>query len=84
MSKAGLSWPLPAGVDEEEVERRLFSEEPLLRGRDEVRPLPDWAVVRKELCSKGVTLRLLWEEYRQGCQNGYEYVTVKLPFLGGV
>ena len=73
MSKAGLSWPLPAGVDEEEVERRLFPEEPLLRGRDEVRPLPDWAVVRKELCSKGVTLRLLWEEYRQGCQNGYEY-----------
>jgi len=73
MAMAGVTWPLPAGVDEEELERRLFAQEPAVRGRDEVRPLPDWEVVRKELSGKGVTLRLLWEEYRQAHPDGYEY-----------
>jgi transposase len=73
MAMAGVTWPLPAGVDEEELERRLFAQEPAVRGRDEARPLPDWEVVRKELSGKGVTLRLLWEEYRQAHPDGYEY-----------
>ena len=73
MTMAGVTWPLPAGVDEEELERRLFAQEPAVRGRDEARPLPDWEVVRKELSGKGVTLRLLWEEYRQAHPDGYEY-----------
>jgi len=73
MAMAGLMWPLPAGVDEEELERRLFAQEPAVRGRDQARPLPDWEVVRKELSGEGVTLRLLWEEYRQAHPDGYEY-----------
>jgi transposase len=73
MKTAGVTWPLPSGVDEAELERRLFPQEPMARGRDEARPLPDWEIVRKELSGKGVTLRLLWEEYRQGHSDGYEY-----------
>lgn len=73
MAKQGVTWPLPAEFDEEELERRLFAEGPAVRGRDEARPLPDWDLVRKELGGKGVTLRLLWEEYRQTHPEGYEY-----------
>jgi transposase len=73
MAAAGLTWPLPVGVDEEELERRLFAQEPALRSRDETRPLPEWEVVRKDLSGKGVTLRLLWDEYRQAHPDGYEY-----------
>jgi len=73
MAMAGVTWPLAAGVNEEELERRLFAQEPAVRGRDEARPLPDWEAVQKELRGEGVTLRLLWEEYRQGQPAGYEY-----------
>ena len=70
---AGLTWPLPAGVGEEELERRLFAKEPATRGRDEARPLPDWEGVRRELSGDGMTLRLVWGEYRQDHPDGYEY-----------
>jgi transposase len=32
----------------------------------EQRPVPDWAVVHRELRRPNVTLALLWEEYRTG------------------
>jgi len=73
MKKAGYVWPLPEGVGEEEIESKLFSGETPVRGRDVERPLPDWDVVRNELTGKGMTLRLIWEEYRQGQASGYEY-----------
>jgi transposase len=34
--------------------------------------LPDWAVVHKELSRKGVTVKLLWEEYKEACPEGYQ------------
>ena len=34
---------------------------------------PDWPSVIKELKRKGVTRRLLWEEYRHGHEMGYSY-----------
>lgn len=73
MAQAGIAWPLPAGMDEETLDRQLFPQEPAVRGRDAARPLPDWEVVRKELSGDGVTLRLLWEEHRQAHPDGYEY-----------
>jgi len=37
------------------------------------RPLPDWHHVHKELKRRGVTLQLLWEEYRAEHGDGYYY-----------
>ncbi|HET90758.1 MAG TPA: IS21 family transposase, partial [Chloroflexi bacterium] len=67
---AGLSWPLPEGMDEEELERRLFPRPaPSVVGR----PLPDWPAVHQELRRKGMTLGLLWQEYRAVHPEGYGY-----------
>ena len=68
---AGLSWPLPEDMDETAVERMLFSSSPFFLGT--LRPLPDWVEVHTELRRKGMTLALLWEEYRARYPEGYHY-----------
>jgi len=68
---AGLSWPLPAGLDEAGLERRLFPPPPSAKGRQFAEP--DWAAVHRELKRPGVTLALLWDEYRGGHPAGYGY-----------
>ncbi len=37
------------------------------------RPEPDWAMVHREMGRKGVTLGLLWQEYREQFPEGYQY-----------
>ena len=70
--RAGLSWPLPEALDDGALEARLFPPLPSAAGR--VRPLPDWDEVDRELKGgKGVTLQLLWEEYRERFPDGYQY-----------
>ena len=69
-SAAGLSWPLPSGLDEAAVERLLFPPAP---PSGSSRPLPDWSEVNAELRKKGVTLELLWEEYKSVYPEGYQY-----------
>lgn len=69
---AGLTWPEVAELDERTLAQRLFPNgprEPPLRGR----PVPDWPVVHDELKRKGVTLFLLWQEYKAGAPDGYGY-----------
>jgi transposase len=39
----------------------------------EQRPMPDWEWVSTELGRRGVTLMLIWEEYRQQHRDGYSY-----------
>ncbi|MCY4428698.1 MAG: IS21 family transposase [Halieaceae bacterium] len=68
---AGLSWPLPADLDDARLERLLFPPPPDLPA--ESRGIPDWAHIRKELRHKHVTLFLLWHEYRQSHPEGYQY-----------
>lgn len=58
---AGLGWPLPDDLDDGALERRLYSQ-PAARASAFVEP--DYALVHQELKRKGVTLTLLWEEYR--------------------
>lgn len=68
---AGLGWPLPAELDEAELETRLFPPRATLAP---VRPAPDWAVIHEELQGKKhVTLQLLWQEYKQSNPDGYSY-----------
>jgi len=35
--------------------------------------MPDWATVHQELTRKGVTLALLWQEYKAERPDGYQY-----------
>jgi len=67
---AGLAWPLPDGLDDATLEARLF---PFVAPR-RARAMPDGAYIHQELKRKGVTLMLLWDEYRQSCQGrAYHY-----------
>jgi transposase len=67
---AGLSWPLPEGMTTEQLETKLFPEKK--PGRRKL-ALPDWSSVHKESKRKGVTLSLLWVEYKQNHPDGYSY-----------
>ena len=69
--EAGLSWPLPGDLDEGELERRLFPNAPPFPSHRH--PRPDWARVHQELRRPGVTLFLLWQEYREAQPEGYQY-----------
>ena len=68
----GLSWPLPAELDDAELERRLFPPPP---PPSEARAQPDWVVVHREMKRKDMTLLLLWDEYKAAHPNGYQYTT---------
>jgi len=68
--RAGLSWPLPDDMDDTALERALF---PPTAPSNVARPLPDWGHVHKELKRKGVTLQLLWIEYRETHPEGLGY-----------
>jgi transposase len=69
--RAGLTWPLPDGLTDEALERRLFPA-PSVAAKDR-RPQPNWAVVHRELRRPGVTLQLLWEEHRAVHPDGHGY-----------
>ena len=68
---AGLSWPIPDGIDDAELERRLFP--PRDQRRPRRAPEPDWSHIHAELKRRGVTLALLWQEYRAEHAQGYAY-----------
>ena len=68
---AGLTWRLPASLDDTRLERLLFPPPPHLPAP--VRGIPDWARAHQELKQKGVTLFLLWQEYRAAHPDGYQY-----------
>jgi transposase len=71
--RADLTWPLPDDLDDARLEALLFPPAPNLP--TEQRPVPDWAVVHRELRRPNVTLALLWEEYRGGAgvRDGFGY-----------
>ncbi len=58
---AGVGWPLPAELDDGALERLLYSQ---AAARASAFSEPDYAQVHQELKRKGITLTLLWEEYR--------------------
>jgi transposase len=69
--KAGLTWPLPVQMTEEELQQRLFP--PAVWNTEEpIRYMPEMETLHKELSSnKHVTLQLLWEECRREHPNLY-------------
>ncbi len=68
---AGLSWPLPDGMDDVELEAQLYrrAEPPPACQR----PEPDWEAIHRDLRRKGVTLQMLWMEYKQVQPQGWQY-----------
>jgi len=59
---AGLTWPLPAELDDDALEARLFvATDGSSPGS---RPLPDFQKLHLELRRPHVTLMLLWHEYK--------------------
>ena len=68
---AGVSWPLPEDLDDQQLETRLYPAAPSPTGPP--RAMPEWATVHQELTRKGVTLALLWQEYKAQHPDGYQY-----------
>ena len=69
---AGLSWPLPEGMNDETLEAALYANRRSKRGHRRVAE-PDWADVHRELKRKHVTLLVLWDEYIAVNPGGYSY-----------
>lgn len=68
---AKLRWPLPAELDDARLEAPLFPPPPAVPRA--ARPAPVWAALHQELRHPGVTLFLLWQEYKVTCPTGYQY-----------
>lgn len=70
---AALTWPLPDEVDEGALAALLY---PGNLGRPRKRPEPDYEYIHRELRRKrckGVTLQLLWVEYKEAYPHGLQY-----------
>ena len=62
---AGLNWPVPDGMSDQELRRLLYPQQQALSQRRE----PDCEYIHKELAREGVTLSLLWHEYCASCRQ---------------
>ena len=69
--KGGISWPLTPDMDDKKIEELLFHSNS--SGTSPCKPLPDFSTIHKEMKRKGVTLFLLWEEYKEVYPEGYSY-----------
>ena len=73
---AGLSWPLPADLDEASLEGLLFP--PVPEKEEPPRPLPDFEWIRREKIAgrrENETLWNIWEIYYKDTPDGYQYST---------
>jgi transposase len=64
--ESGLNWPLPDDFSDEEVYNRLY---PAVTPAP-LKLLPDYEYIHKERTRPHVTLKLLWEEYRETHPDG--------------
>lgn len=68
---AGIDWPMASSLSDDELQARLY---PPPRPRSVTRREPDYALLHQELKRPGVTLQLLWEEYRATTgEQAYRY-----------
>lgn len=78
--ESDLSWPLPEGIRDTELEFSLYKEPPKTKDG-----LPDITYLEKELRRPHVTLQRLYEEYKDACPTGmgrtqfYEYFSKHRP-----
>ncbi len=67
---SGLSWPLPDEMNDTRLDALLY---PPPLPSSTLRPMPDWPQVHQEMKRKGVTLFLLWQEYKARSPDGFQY-----------
>lgn len=68
---SGLPWPLPDNLNEADLEQRLFPVDSQRTRHPQT--TPDWSAVHQELRRPGMTLMLLWQEYKTNHPDGYQY-----------
>ena len=66
MDKHGIQWPLDDDITNADLEQMFFP--------DKYKSAclyvePDYPYIHRELAKRGVTLTLLWEEYRRKCYD---------------
>lgn len=66
----GLAWPLADGLDDEKLTQMLYIP---CRNKVPEGLSIDWTYIHQELRRKGVTLQLLWNEYRTQYPDGLCY-----------
>ena len=71
--RLGISWPLEDDVTNGDLELLLFPDK---RKNASMYIEPDYPYIHTELAKNGVTLTLLWEEYRAKC-----YESGKTPYM---
>lgn len=64
-----ISWPLPNGISDQELYNKLFGTKEL--NKDYPKGPLDFVKIHQELKKKGVTLQLLWYEYKEAHPEGY-------------
>lgn len=69
--QAKLTWPLSPEMDDAALENQLFPPAPLISS--EKRQMPPMEYLHRERKRKGVTLQLLWHEYKEANPEGYQY-----------
>ena len=69
---AGLTWPLADDVTDEALETRLVGRAEVTQGQRR-RTEPDWSALARELKRPGVTMSIIWEEYREVHSEAYGY-----------
>jgi transposase len=69
--QVGLTWPLAPELDEGSLESLLFPSSGSMI--HEKRQMPPMEYLHQELKRKGVTLQLLWYEYKEKSPEGYQY-----------
>jgi transposase len=67
---AGISWPIADHYSEDALYEKLFLP---VKQSNIKRIQPDWELIHKELRKKGVTLLLLWHEYKNSNPDGIGY-----------
>jgi len=68
---AKVTWPLPQEMDDATLENQIFPPAPLIS--PEKRQMPPLEYLHQERKKKGVTLQLLWHEYKETNPDGYQY-----------
>ena len=71
--EAQIAWPLPEGLTDEELRNRLCSKNVISTEKPLIKKPLDFKEIHEELKRKGVTLLLLWYEYREANPQGYSY-----------
>jgi len=71
IKSAGLKWPLPENLNDTDIYNLMYKSRGNRSGIK--RNMPPMDYIHNELKKKGVTLQLLWYEYKQNNPDGYQF-----------